>query len=415
MSNTANRVDDSDEKSAGAIRRPSLIVIAVLFALQFVDGVDQVALAIVAPFMRAELGLGFEALGAAFTAGFIGTALGAIVFGTLGDRIDRKTVLCGAAFGFAAGSLATIWVHSGVQLFVVRLLTGLALGGLFPVVSAFALENAPKSKRATATTFVAVATTLGAASCGPLVAVLVPAFGWRSIFLFGSIAPALLALLAIFLIPNSTPLQKSAQSKARQFNPWQSVAALFLPPNRRLTLLLWIGYLCASIPMFFTLSWLPSLAHKATIAPATASITPSVFTLAGVLVALVIARAIDKSGLKVLVWTTGLGAIAIIILGQSFGDGRTLLVACGLAGAFLVSSTNLIGPAAAMLYDNSLRARGVGWAIAMMRLGGALAPALAGFLIARDISTSALFVIFALFSMIATCALYQLRNASLAH
>ena len=63
------------------------LVIAILFALQMADGIDQVALSFTAPFMRKELGLSFEALGAAFTTGYIGSAFGAVIFGTLAGAL----------------------------------------------------------------------------------------------------------------------------------------------------------------------------------------------------------------------------------------------------------------------------------------------------------------------------------------
>ena len=44
------------------------------------------------------------------------------------------------------------------------------------------------------------------------------------------------------------------------------------------------------------------------------------------------------------------------------------LVACGVAGALSVGSVNLLGAVAGMLYGHDLRARGVGWAVATMRL-----------------------------------------------
>ena len=398
---------------AGPTRRPSLIVIAILFALQFVDGIDQVALSIVAPFLRAELGMGFGALGASFTAGFIGTALGAILFGTLADRADRKTTVCLAATCFAVGSLTTIWVRNGTELFAIRLVTGLAMGGLYPVVTALAMESAPTRMRATAATLVSIATTIGAASCGPLVAVLRPAFGWRSIFMFGSIVPVILVILAMLLIPRSPPRRDPAGKGRRSGNPFRSVTTLFEGEYRRRTPILWLAFISASIPMFFTLSWLPTLAHEAGVAPGVASVTSSIFTVAGVLAAIPLARAIDRFGLTMLVVTSALGAAALVVLGQAFGDPRVLLVACALAGACTVASVNLMGAVAAMLYGDSLRARGVGWAVAVMRMGAALAPALGGSLIAWQMPVGAVFLAFAIFPIVSAVALMQLQSGKL--
>ena len=148
---------------AGAGAR-SALVIAILCVLQVADGIDQSALSFTAPFVRHELGIGVESLGAAFSAGYVGTALGAVLFGTLADRVGRKFALCFAAIAFSLGSLCTIFVHNGGELLAVRLFTGLALGGLFPVVAALILETVSERARATTVTLVSVGTAAGVRS-----------------------------------------------------------------------------------------------------------------------------------------------------------------------------------------------------------------------------------------------------------
>jgi AAHS family benzoate transporter-like MFS transporter len=103
-----------------------------------------------------------------------------------------------------------------------------------------------------------------------------------------------------------------------------------------------------------------------------------------------------------------LGAPAFLLLGHSFGNDRAFLFACGLAGALSVSSVNLMGVVAGVLYEDDLRARGIGWAVATMRLGAALAPWLGGFLIARALPVEVMFPGVALSSLISGLALLAL-------
>ena len=63
---------------ASLARIQSTVVIVILFVLQVTDGIDQAALAFTAPFVRKDLGIALESLGAAFSAGYLGTALGAV-------------------------------------------------------------------------------------------------------------------------------------------------------------------------------------------------------------------------------------------------------------------------------------------------------------------------------------------------
>ena len=393
-------------------------MIAILFALQVADGIDQVALSFTAPFLREALGLRLEALGAAFTAGYIGTALGAALFGTLADVLGRKLALCLSAIGFAMGSLTTIWVTTGAELVLVRFATGLALGGLLPIISAVVLQTVAPRVRATVLTLVLVGTPLGTAMCGPMVLFLEPTFGWQSIFILGSVAPAILAALAALCLPTSVG-QRRRRPETRDAVPnrvassMTNVSAIFQSDGRRLTLMLWLAAVASAIPMFFTLSWLPSLAREAPVSHANASIGPAIFSFSGLVAALILARLVDRFGIMVLVITTALGSLAFLGLGHSFGSGGVFLLACAIAGGLSISSSNLMGWAAGMVYEETLRASGVGWTVAIMRIGAAATPVVAGILIARGLHPATMFSVIAVFPLVSAYALFRLRRSIL--
>ena len=404
-----------NEVRASIAKMQSIVVIAILFVLQVTDGIDQAALAFTAPFVRKDLGINFESLGAAFSAGYIGTALGAVLFGTLADYIGRKSALCLAAISFSIGSFCTIFVHTGPELFTVRLLTGFALGGLFPVIAALILETVSRHLRATAVTFVSIGTAVGVSLCGPLVAVMGPHFGWRSVFVIGGVVPALFSVLAMVFVSSTAASSRGSHrpndirdhaSTGR--NRAGSVGPLFQAGKWRVTLVLWAAFIASAVPMFFSLSWLPSLAHSAHLSTNISAIGPSLFTVSGLFVAILVARVIDNMGFRVLALTTALGAPAFILLGQSFGDANKFLLACVLAGALSVSSVNLLGAVAGMLYEDKLRARGVGWAVAVMRLGAAMAPWLGGLLIARAVPAGTMFLGLAVTPLISGLAIFAL-------
>ena len=386
----------------------AVLLVAILFALQLADGIDQTALAFAAPGVRAELGLSAGALGAAFGAGFLGTALGSIVFGTLADRIGRKTALGLSSICFALGSLTTVVVQDGAQLFAIRLLTGVALGGLFPIVASVIVDVVSTGTRATAVTLVSVGTAAGASLCGPIFAVLEPQFGWHAIFYLGAIFPAVLVPLALGVIPD---LRRVADESVTPRSPLASVTTLFRDGRWKLTLLIWAAFICSSFPMFFSLSWLPSLARAAQLPPAASALGPAVFSVSGLVTALVVARAIDRFGIVSLAATSAFGVPAFILLGQMFGGPQTIfLAACACAGAISVSCVNLMGAVAALVYDDGLRSRGVGWAVAVMRLGGAAAPAVGGILIGAGVATGILFAGLAVFPALTAFAVWKLRR-----
>ncbi|MDQ2803852.1 MAG: MFS transporter [Pseudomonadota bacterium] len=389
-------------------------MVGILLLLQVMDGVDQAVLAFTAPYVRKDLGIGLELLGAAFSAAYIGTAIGAVIFGLLADTIGRRFALCLSAFAFSAGCLCTVLVHSGAELIAVRLVTGIALGGLFPVVASIIFTRVSKDLRASAVTLVSVGAAVGVSLCGPLVALIEPRFGWRSVFVIGGTVPAVLGILAVIFI--STPL--SAGEEANHVRPvrramaaWNPLAGardLFVHGRWKMTLLVWLAFISSAVPMFFSLSWLTTLAHAAHLGRAVTSLGPAVFTLSGLVIALVISRVVDKVGILPVAVTTALGAPLFVLLGRSFGHDSVFLLACGLAGAASVSSVNLLGVVAGLLYPDALRSRGMGFAVGVMRLGAALVPGLGGVLIARGTPVNVLFTGLGIAPLVSALAVYLL-------
>jgi predicted MFS family arabinose efflux permease len=69
-----------------------------------------------------------------------------------------------------------------------------------------------------------------------------------------------------------------------------------------------------------------------------------------------------------------------------------------------------MGVVAAVLYEDNLRARGIGWAVATMRFGAALAPWLGGLLIARALPVAMMFLGLAVSPLISGLAIFALRK-----
>lgn len=147
---------------------------------------------------------GFGAVGgtiasfATFGVAYIARPLGAIIFGTLGDRIGRThtlivTLLLMGTATFLVGCLPTaktIGIAAPILLVVLRLAQGLSAGGEQAGSNSLSSENAPKEKRGVFTGWtmigVAVGTMLGSVAFVPITAQgedFLLGFGWRIPFL----------------------------------------------------------------------------------------------------------------------------------------------------------------------------------------------------------------------------------------
>ncbi|HEY6025119.1 MAG TPA: MFS transporter, partial [Pseudolabrys sp.] len=127
----------------------NLIFWCVLLSL--IDGYDIAAIAFAAPHLVRDWGLKPGALGPVFSASLIGILFGSAVFGWVGDRYGRKTALIASNVLFGVFTLAAAWSTNLDQLFWLRLLAGLGIGGVIPNVVAINTESSPRRLRATLT------------------------------------------------------------------------------------------------------------------------------------------------------------------------------------------------------------------------------------------------------------------------
>ena len=90
-----------------------------------------------------------SALGPVFSASLVGILFGSALFGWVGDRYGRKTALVGSNLLFGIFTFAAAYSTNLDQMFWLRLLAGLGIGGVIPNVVAINAESAPRNLRAT--------------------------------------------------------------------------------------------------------------------------------------------------------------------------------------------------------------------------------------------------------------------------
>ena len=139
--------------------------------------------------------------GPAFTTAFlwssIGILIGALSAGPIGDRFGRKPLLIASLAIFGLASLGSAFAGSLGMLTILRFFTGLGIGGGFPGAATLTGDYAPHPRRALMIMVSFTGAPLGGFLCGQLAGVLLPTFGWPSIFLVGGVFPlALVAAMA---------------------------------------------------------------------------------------------------------------------------------------------------------------------------------------------------------------------------
>ena len=129
---------------------PAVLVVCTLVYL--LDGLVHSILGPIAPAVEKSLALTHVEMGPIFSANLIGQLFGLIVFPLIAAKLGNRRVVIIAATGFGLFQGATAFAGGGNALFVMRLMTGVFLGGALPTCLAMVTAVAPAHRRGLAIT-----------------------------------------------------------------------------------------------------------------------------------------------------------------------------------------------------------------------------------------------------------------------
>jgi MFS family permease len=196
------------------------------------------------PAEDAVVGVWFARLTCAF---LLGASAGGLLFGRLGDRVGRVRAMAASVACYSLFTAASWFAQSSFQLLILRFLTSLGIGGMWPCGVALASEAWPSASRPF------VAGVMGAAAnVGILLIALVGAHlgitpqTWRASVLAAA-SPVALAVFILAAVPES-PRWLAAAPRGRTPEPLREI---FRGPLLRRTLL---GIVLGAIPLVGTWS-----------------------------------------------------------------------------------------------------------------------------------------------------------------
>jgi MFS transporter, AAHS family, 4-hydroxybenzoate transporter len=383
-------------------------LIAWSFFIVLIDGYDIAAIAFAAPNLAKEWALKPGSLGPVFSASLIGILFGSAIFGWIGDRYGRKAALVGSNLVFGVFTLAAAYATNLDQMFWLRMLAGLGIGGVVPNIVAINAESAPRQLRATLAIIAVGSVPLGGAIPGFVTAALVPQYGWPIIFLIGGIVPIIIALVAMMGLPESIKymaLHESQRGKMettiRAIRPDFQVPAnakfviedekqypgfnpgyLFRDGLALITPLLWLLFALNLMGYFFLISWTPTLMTAAKLPPATAALAGAMLQVGGTVGALALCWWLQKHRFLAVAIMFVIAVPVVSSIGFAGLTSQTiLLIATFLAGFFVLGIQSGINVIGALVYPTSLRANGSGWELGIGRIGSIVGPIVGGLLI----------------------------------
>jgi len=405
--------------------------VAALCALSvLLDGFDAQVIGYVAPALAQQWQIPRAALSPILSAGLVGMFLGALVFGPLADRFGRKRILILCTVWFGVCSLLTSRADSAQSMLVLRLITGLGLGGTMPNAIALTAEYMPRRIRATGVMIMFTGFAVGAAVGGFLAAGLITRFGWRSVFVVGGLVPCAAAVLLLGL-PESIRFlvlkggqEASVARLLRKIAPDVAIAPdasfaaggerheegfvvkkLFTEGRARTTLLLWVIFFTNLLALFFLNSWLPTILHDSGRSIEQSILITTMFQVGGVLASLILGRFIDRmTSYRVLAWAYAGASLCIFFIGAIAGSLAVGIVAVFAAGFCIVGAQTGANALAAESYPTGIRSTGTGWALGIGRIGSIVGPVVGGLLLSSALDVRRVFWVAAVPTLIAAGA-----------
>ena len=373
------------------------------------DGVDNQLLPNAVPTLIQEWGRPRGDFIGALSYGPFGMMIGGLIGGILGDRFGRRTALLGSVMTFAVLTFAIAFANTIEMLSLLRFLAGVGLGGAMPNAATLASEYVPRKQRPFAVTLTIVCIPLGGVLAGELAAQIIPTYGWRALFIAGGVIPIVLAIVLWRVLPESPRYMAKHRARWPELTRVMrrighdvpddveyveaatagapqgkaSIGTLFGPQYLRDTLALSASFFFCLLVNYLVILLLPTVlasAENGFTQPA-ASRALAMSNVGGVAGAIFGAMLIQQFGSRVTM--LGMSALSIvcgfILAGMNIDPGNTLFLMgmLILTGGLLNGVQTTMYALAAHVFPTEIRSTGVGFAVAVGRVGNVLAATVA--------------------------------------
>ena len=391
----------------GPITALQVTVIALCVGLNMLDGFDVLAMSFAASGVKADWRLPDSLLGALLSAGLVGMGIGSLTLGPCADRRGRRIIVLLSVAVAGLGMLGAALARDYAELLVLRVLTGIGIGGTIASVAVIVSEYAPDRWRGTALALYATGYSIGASIGGALAAYAIPRYGWRAAFVIGGGLSLVMLPLAWRKLPESLDfLQSRTPSPALpRGNAWR----LLMRPQ---TALVWIVFFCTMAGFYFIVSWTPRLLNAAGLSAGQGMTGGVLLNLGGIAGCGLFAFAAARADTHRLLLGALIGSAVLIaafgLLMSRLDLALWTALLLGIIANAAMAGLYAVGPP---LYPTAVRTTGMGWAIGIGRFGAILAPLASGALLERGSSPAQLYLFFSAPFVVAAAAMLILGPA----
>jgi AAHS family 4-hydroxybenzoate transporter-like MFS transporter len=395
----------------------TLRVLALCLLALIIDGYDVQVMSFAAPSLMKAWHVPRSEFAVVFSASLFGILFGAPLFGWIGDRLGRKACILISSVAYGLCSLSLLLAHDIHTLTLLRFLTGVGMGGVFPNAIAIAAELAPRKMRAGMASVISTGITVGGVIPGLVVSGLTftsDSVAWRTLFLIGGLAPLALAALMAAGLPESIAflVQRGGSkariaSLARQIDPGLQagpddefvlpsrpagervgISALFAGRMALITPLLWLMFASTLLSIFMLTSWMPLLLEASGFPARQAAETNSLFQVGGTLGGIAVGLLLGRFGARMVPVLFLLCLVSIAAVARAQLPPAALQAMIAAAGFSLIGAQASLNGTTGLAYPTAARARGLGMALGVGRVGSVIGPLIAGAMVSAGITSA---------------------------
>ena len=357
--------------------RDGFIIFIFCLAI-FISIVDRAVISMNVPSIQEDLKLNEAAMGMVLSIFFVGYVLMQIPSGMLVDRLGAKKMILLALISWSIFTSLTGLAWSLVSILIIRLLFGIAEGGLPPASAKSVAEYFELSKRPRITGIYRSVDIIGIALAPLVASPLILWLGWRNMFITIGIIGLIVAVFIWYFLKNP-PQEQTDQKEQVNKIPLRELAKISVVWKLGLA---WFG---TCIVAWGYTSWVPTYLMKvrhlklmeATYVIAFGSLLAVGVTILG---GWLVGKYFKRNGLYILAISNLLGAASLYLMFSSTS------LALALTGQIMTAIFLQLGNGGLWaLLHKIIPAKAIGSAAGMInfigQIGGILAPSTMGFLI----------------------------------
>ena len=383
----------------------------IMGSATFFDAFNALSLAFALPTLIRLWHISPKQSGLLISASYVGQLAGALAFSAIAEKVGRIRGTTAAIAIMSILSFGCAMASSFPLLLACRFAQGIGVGGEMPVAAAYINELSRAHGRGRFFLLYEMIFPLGLMATGQVGAWLVPAFGWKFIFLLGG-APGLLITFLVARLPESPRwlisqgriaeaeaiVEQMEASTTRRVSAGSNStfgatagmvrrgrwSELLSNVYRGRTLVVWALWASAFFVANGLNNWMPSLYNTVYHLSLQLSLRAASLTnVAQVAILIICAFSIDRIGRRK--WTVAAfvaGGAVLALLGITGGkDVWSVMILATLGYGFIGSINAVLYLYTPEIYPTRMRAIGTGMATSWLRIASAAGPAIVGVMV----------------------------------